>query len=374
MGGLPGPWGGSNGSGGSKETEKTLLVRMVKPRKFVGSIKSLDTGSTAETDRESGDEIAPRKVLDTILRVTTPENISFQYQIAGPFRRSLAYLLDIIVSIFGFILLAIAINLLFAWVFIPLAAAMGLGSFAEAFMGVLSGLSLVSYFVVYWFYGAWMETYFNGQTLGKRWTRMRVLSTNGHSIDGVQATLRNFFRLLDIAPVVSFTALLQLEEPVGGGIPTCLFGLIMMTISKKYQRVGDLVAGTIVVHESTRREPDLAVFTDARVPGLAGLIPPGFSPTPSMATAIADYVDQRRYLPYPRAAEIAGHLAGPLLKKFDLLPDTDHDLFICALYHKTFIASQASDDDEGLQAPGGRSLPAEILDTPTATLAEQESS
>lgn len=296
-------------------------------------------------------ELAPaspehRAVLDTTFRVTTPENISFQYQLAGPFRRVLAYFLDILISVVGYIVLAIAIYLLISFAVMPLANAIGGAAIVESAMGMLTGFILIGFFIVFWFYGAVMETYFNGQTLGKRWTQLRVLSADGHSIDGVQATLRNFFRWLDIAPIVSLATVFQLEGQVGVSIPTCLFGLIMMTINSKYQRIGDLVASTVVISESTKPQPHLAVFTDQRVESLSELIPATFIISPSMAKAIADYADQRRYLPFQRASEIAGHLARPLIQKFGLLPDTDHDLFVCALYFKTFSAFQGNQRNE----------------------------
>ena len=207
-----------------------------------------------------------------------------------------------------------------------------------------------------WFYGAFMEARFNGQTLGKRITRMRVISTDGHAIDGVQATLRNFFRLLDVMPSVSIAALFAVElthspfdqfliRPL---IPTCLFGLIVMALNRRYQRVGDLVANTVVVNEEQKRMPNLATFLDQRVPRLAELIPNSFVVSTSMARSVADYVDQRKYLPYQRAAEIAGHLATPLMKKFQIPSNTDHDLFLCALYYKVFVSEHADERDQVL--------------------------
>ncbi len=285
------------------------------------------------------------EVLDNTLRVMTPENISFEYQLAGPFRRIFAYLLDLLVSIVGFLVCAFLLQLIVAFAIIPLAQTLGIASWIEGLIGLMVGMGLVLYFIVYWFYGALMETYYNGQTLGKRWTHMRVLSIDGHSIDGVQATLRNFFRLLDVSPLVPVAALFRLDEPASLGIPTCLFGLIMMSFSRNFQRVGDLVAGTVVVNESHVREPGLLVFTDPRVPGLAALIPNHFVATPSLTKAIAYYADQRRFLPPARAREIAGHVAVPLLEQFNLMADTDHDLFLCSVYFKLFAASAAADEE-----------------------------
>jgi len=214
-----------------------------------------------------------------------------------------------------------------------------------------------------------MEAQYNGQTLGKRLTKMRVITTDGHAIDGVQATLRNFFRFLDVMPMVSVGTLFMIEPtdtqmdqilyfPL---IPTGLFGLIMMTVSRKYQRVGDLVANTVVVNEELKRLPNLATFTDERVPQLAELIPTSFVVPPTMAKTIADYVDRRKFLPYQRASEIASHLARPLLEKFGIPLDTDHDLFLCALYHKTFSSAQLDLD----QAPPllGQVLPSRGKET-----------
>ena len=77
-----------------------------------------------------------------------------------------------------------------------------------------------------------------------------------------------------------------------------------MTISRKYQRIGDLVAGTIVVNEDKKWTHGLAQFEDKRVPRLAELIPTDFEVSASLARTLADYVDRRRFLPYQRVAEI----------------------------------------------------------------------
>lgn len=288
------------------------------------------------------------RVLDTTMDVTTPENISFHYQIAGPFRRIFAYLIDIALSLGTYFAFVLLIYLLFAFALFPLAARFGGMPILITLGGMLTGLISVGYFIVFWFYGAYMETYYNGQTLGKRFTKMRAMSTDGHSIDGVQATLRNFFRLLDIMPMVPLSALFLIDAPPTVGIPTCLFGLVTMALSRRYQRVGDLVANTVVVNEELKQLPNLATFLDDRVPKLAEVIPTSYVVPASMARAIADYVDQRKFLPFQRASEIASYLAAPLLDQFSIAADTDHDLFLCAMYYKTFVSSQV---DEGSDIP-----------------------
>ena len=186
------------------------------------------------------------------------------------------------------------------------------------------------------------ETRYNGQTFGKMLTNIRSISADGSALDGSQATLRNFFRLMDVSPIIPMSTIFGTDA---GMIPLPLFsiGLICMVISDRYQRLGDFVAGTIVVSEQRKWTHGLASFTDERVPLLAELIPDDFVAPSSLAKALAEYALRRQVLPYERANEIASLLSKPLLAQFDLASDTNPDLFLCALYHKTFI--QHADDD-----------------------------
>ncbi len=69
------------------------------------------------------------------------------------------------------------------------------------------------------------------------------------------------------------------------------------------------------------------------------------------------------------SAEIANYLAKPLIEKFGILPDTDPDLFLCALYYKTFVASQAPDEGYRAEmlAPGGELSQAIVAESRSAT-------
>jgi len=274
----------------------------------------------------------------------TPENIAFEYQLAGPFRRIVAYVADILISLVGFGIAAFVAWMGFLFLFENTFV-------ANELWGLLAFLTLVSWFLVYWFYGAVAETYLNGQTFGKRICSLRVMTVDGHAIDGVQATLRNFFRLLDMAPVASIPAMLgAISEETVLMTPTCLIGLIAMTINKRYQRIGDMVAGTMVIHEEPRTLTKLAEFSDPRVAKLAELIPPAFVVSAKLSRAISEYVDSREKLAPQRAHEIAVHVAAPLLQRFGIPADTDTDLFVCALYFRTF-ASQPSDDESSKTNP-----------------------
>lgn len=293
----------------------------------------------ADPDKHKSEEQAQ---LDNLLRVTTPENIAFQYEVVGPFRRLFAYIIDLLIVFGSYGLLVVALYFLVTLLIAPMLASIGAGRIFLEFIGVLSGLQLVILFVIYWFYGAYFEANFNGATLGKSLLKMRVIAIDGHAVDGVQAILRNFFRLLDLMPILPFTMLFEFEDQVPFGVPTCFFGLVVMMLNKRYQRLGDIVANTMVVNEERDLVPDLAMFDDPRVPQLAELIPESFYFPRTMTLAIADYVDNRRRLNFQRASEIASYLSIPLLEKFSIPPDTDHDLFLCAVYHKIFF-SQTDD-------------------------------
>jgi hypothetical protein len=123
-------------------------------------------------------------------------------------------------------------------------------------------------------------------------------------------------------------------------LPIFAFGFISMIISPRFQRIGDFVAGTMVVTEDKKWVHGLAKFQDPRVAELADLLPDSYVTPPSMARALAEFVDRRRVLPAQRVNEIASHLARPLLEKFNLPRDTNPDLLLCSLYFKTFINKQ----------------------------------
>ncbi len=256
-----------------------------------------------------------------------------------------AYLLDVLISYGGYAVIVILLSLLFSLLLVPLAQNAALQAVLDAISGLFLGMVLVGLFLTTWFYGAFMETYYNGRTLGKMMTGIRVTSVDGSAINAGKATLRNFFRLLDSMPIVN-PALVFGVPDVFWPIPLFAVGLVSMTISRKYQRIGDLVAGTIVICEEKEWTHGLAKFEDPRVARLAELIPGDFLVSASMARSLADYVDRRRFLPYQRVAEVAGHLGPRLVEYFGLPSDTNHDLLLCSLYYKTFI-DQADENDSG---------------------------
>lgn len=246
--------------------------------------------------------------LDSTIRVVTPENIAFEYRLAGPFRRLPALLLDTCIQFALLIAILIFLGFAIGW------ASQGLAMF----------IFFLCMHVVMWFYGVLFETFFNGQTPGKYVLGLRALTDNGQPINGLQATLRNLLRSADIVmPFVS---------------------LIVCAMNRKYQRLGDLVAGTMVVIEEKQWLTGVAKLDDPRAIQLAAYLPPNFVVSRSLAKTLATYVERRRFFSPPRRREVARHLAVPLLERFGLPLDTSYDLLLCALYYRTFIADRSRDE------------------------------
>jgi uncharacterized RDD family membrane protein YckC len=274
--------------------------------------------------------------FDTAVDLVTPENIAFRYHIAGPFQRLWPYLIDwlLLVLFLGALLIGLLCS-----------GALALGT---PYIGL--GAWMVIAFLVAWFYGGVFEAVWNGQTPGKRMCGMRVVSVDGAPITGMQAVLRNFLRFADLMPF----ALVAFEQ-FSLELPTLQVGLVVMALTNRYQRLGDLAAGTMVVVEEPQRRHGVVRFNDPLMLRLADEIPRSFRPSRSLTRALSAYVERREMLPWPRRAEIARHLGELLCDRFGLPPDTSHDMLLCALYHKTFI------DDRGQEGGNGVSpLPAVI--------------
>ena len=164
-----------------------------------------------------------------VLRIATPEGVTFSLPLAGPVTRAFAVAID-------FLVIMLINKLLNVLVIVLSAASEDLGAGAQTLMG----------FVIAFGYSAIAEMLFNGQTLGKRVLHIRVMDERGLRLKPGQVLIRNLLRVADFLPV--FYGL--------GGL-ACLF-------SKRCQRMGDLAAGTIVVREVKRRAPDVEQLMDGK--------------------------------------------------------------------------------------------------------------
>ena len=109
------------------------------------------------------------------------------------------------------------------------------------------------------------------------------------------------------------------------GVPLFVVGLISASLSDRFQRLGDMAAGTMVVVDQTTRLTGVLKFRDERVAQIAESIPSGFQVHRTLGLALSIYVQRRKVLSRARRQEISRHLGEPLCRQFDLPPDTDHD-------------------------------------------------
>ena len=264
--------------------------------------------------------------LDTTIAVKTPENIAFEYQLAGPFRRLPAYLIDFGVR-WGLIIgLVVAIAVI--------GGLIDLFAFSVGPFMIAAGLIL--YFVISWFYGTIMETYFNGRTIGKWACGIRTIDVDGRPISGKRALIRNLLRIADLAPLGALTQL-NADIPPVYVIPTGMIGLITMICTARLQRLGDLAAGTMVIIDERSWRAPVGKVDDPRVPALASFVPGDYRVSRSMARTLAVYAERRHFLTPARRREVARHLSVPLVERFEFRPDIDPDLLLYALYYKTFL-------------------------------------
>ena len=178
------------------------------------------------------------------LTIETPEQIPLEFPLAGIGSRFLAIALDMLLQAFGFLLLVFIAELL-----LPTIAL--LTSRAWTWTGAI--LILVG-FVLYSGYYALFEIFWNGQTPGKRLVRLRVIGDSGRSITVYEALMRNLLRIVDQFPGLY------------------VVGIISVFLTARNKRLGDIVAGTVVVHEKALQEvqPDFTAGTADAAPS-AGL-------------------------------------------------------------------------------------------------------
>lgn len=156
--------------------------------------------------------------------IRTPENVTFEFELAGVAARALAWVVDVLVML---VLIVTAVQILGR--FVSLA-----GAFANA-------LIFIAVFLVQWWYTTLLEWWWGGQTVGKRIVGLRTLSERGVRIDFVQSVIRNFVRIVDLLPGLYFA----------GGASVLL--------DRHARRLGDLAAGTIVVRERKAPAPSVVV-------------------------------------------------------------------------------------------------------------------
>ncbi|MCP3104993.1 RDD family protein [Myxococcus sp. K15C18031901] len=155
------------------------------------------------------------------LDVATPERVALSLPVAGIGYRCLAWLVDAALLFFFWVVAYFAFTLLVSDV---LGVFQGLSSLGRT-------LLVVGVFATQWLYWTVGEVFFHGQTLGKRALRIRVVRVDGSPVGLFESAVRNLCRAVDFMPV-GYAA-----------------GCLAMLLTPQHRRLGDLLAGTLLVRD-----------------------------------------------------------------------------------------------------------------------------
>jgi uncharacterized RDD family membrane protein YckC len=155
------------------------------------------------------------------LSIETPELVGIDMPVAGIGSRFVALLIDYLIWFLAVVALIFLISLIDP----------SLSHFSQ--MGEKWAVAVFIFipFILYWGYFTLFEAFWNGRTPGKRLAKIRVIQRSGRGIGLFESMTRNFLRIVDQFPLVYAV------------------GAMSIFLTREHQRLGDLAAGTLVVHE-----------------------------------------------------------------------------------------------------------------------------
>src|SRR3989454_8684114 len=197
---------------------------------------------------------------EDILIIETPERVPLHFALASIGNRFLACAIDHALQALTIVLMIIAFTLLANYSTLS-------DQLSNAPKWVYAVL-IVILFLILSGYFAFFEWLWSGQTPGKRWMKLRVIREDGRPVTFWEASVRNLLRSFDMMPA-----------------PFYSIGLISVFSSARDQRVGDMVAGTVVVRE---REAEAPAFAQV------------------FASAVSDPAPRRSFKPGPFTSNVDG--------------------------------------------------------------------
>ncbi len=165
--------------------------------------------------------------------IDTPENVSFGFEVAGIGSRFIGALIDTVIITIALFLL----NMLLGVILEVLGATAVMNPFAAVDedpawgAGVVIALYVLLNFLFVSGYYVIFELIWNGQTIGKRVAKIRVVRVNGNPVGFLEIVVRNLVRMVDFLPTAY-------------GV-----GLVVMFFNQHARRLGDFAAGTLVIKE-----------------------------------------------------------------------------------------------------------------------------
>lgn len=255
------------------------------------------------------------------ITIVTPEQVELKFELAGLGSRFVALLTDSLIQ--GLVTFAVSM-ILFA---VP--------DIGPAWMNTMSPWVIAIYmlllFALWGGYFLFFEAFWNGQTPGKKSIGIRVIRDSGHPVDFRSALLRNMMRLVDSLPGMY-------------GV-----GMLSIFLSPQYRRLGDYVAGTLVVKtqqkpkaaKNVRMRNEYQSAVNTQVPVESGapvgepLLPMEAMPYVASITkdeyrAVRHFLDRQWELDQKTSLDLSAKIADPLMKKLHIEPGmiTDKVLFL----------------------------------------------
>jgi len=261
------------------------------------------------------------------LNIETPELVSIEMPIAGIGSRFIAIVVDYLILIAGGFVFGLML-------IVVLASVHAFASWSENW---ILGFVFILIFLVVWGYFALFEAFWNGKTPGKRVAKIRVIHRSGRAISFLESLARNLVRYIDYLP--GFYAV----------------GVIAIFLSKQNQRLGDMVAGTLVVHDREIDTPHWGEMGSRTItaeafappaPENARMAPPHLRvvlPTPALARltgsdlqVLEGFFARRLDMELAVRAALAQRIAAALCAKSGLAipPDTSVETFLEAVAHQ----------------------------------------
>ena len=219
--------------------------------------------------------------------ITTPEGVELSLTLAGVGSRFIAAIVDATIE-------SVLIGALALLVF--LTDGFGAGTNAAA------AIFAVALFAVFWGYDVAFEVLASGRTPGKRWNGLRVVLSGGQPIGFLASAARNLLRLVDWLP--SFY----------------LVGIVSIFVSEKNQRLGDIVAGSLVVRERRGTAVSPAAGRSP-APAAAPLAWDVSAITTEEVATVRSFLDRRHRIDRAARYELAATIAGRLRPKVAGVPD-----------------------------------------------------
>lgn len=240
--------------------------------------------------------------LDDRARIATPDGVALELTLAGAGSRILAAALDALIQ--GLILVVGS-----ALVGV---AALAVGPDAET---VIVALQVLWSVLVFFGYPAAFERYAAGRTPGKSVLGLRVVTIGGQPVSMATAALRNLFRIIDLLPGFY------------------LAGLVSILMTGLHQRIGDVVAGTLVIRDQPSR-PDLSYLAAVRLPEDTGWDVSAV--TNEEVAGLRRYFERKPELDEPTRSRLAAQFALILKDRVEVTdrPGSDEEFLLRVLAEK----------------------------------------